>query len=327
MGSVVRLDPITRTRALDAFFNIVLPIFAIIGVGYACGWLKLLGEASSEALNGFVYWVALPALMFQAMAGVDLAELYNPNFIAAFLLASVATGVLAGIVGRLLFRLTVAEASLHGLNAGYPNTGYMGIPLAIAAFGEEAALPAIVAATITVLTISLAIIPIEMSRQGRGQMGKVIGRILKALVTNPMIVAPVLGLVWAGSGLEMAKPIARMTELLGGSAGPCALMAIGLFMVGKPITDGSWEVGVMTFAKLIMQPLFTAVAVLIMFPTDPLWAAVAILLAALPIGSGPFVLAQAQGIYVRRTSTVMLVTTVLSIATVSAFLVVFPLPV
>jgi len=52
---------------------------------------------------------------------------------------------------------------------------------------------------------------------------------------------------------------------------------------------------------------------------------VAILSAALPVGSGPFVLAQAQGIYVRRTSTVMLITTALAIVTISILFLIFPI--
>ncbi len=309
---------------MQAFFDIVLPIFAIVGVGYACGRLRLLGAASSEALNGFVYWVALPALMFQAMAEIDLATIYNPGFIIGFSGALTATWAIAGVVGLLIFRLTVAEASMHGLNGAYPNSGYMGIPLAIAAFGDEAALPAIVAAIISVLSITLAIIPIEFSRRDKSQIHKVLGKIALSVVTNPMLVAPFAALVWAGTGLGLAEPVERFTGILGAAAGPCALIAIGLFLVDKPITEGSFEVGMMTFAKLILHPLLTGFALLVLFPTEPLWAYVGILLAALPIGSGPFVLAQAQGVYPRRTSTAMLVTTVVSVVTVSGFFLVFP---
>ena len=46
---------------MEAVVNIVLPVFGIVLCGYAAGRMKLLGPASSEALNGFVYWVALPA--------------------------------------------------------------------------------------------------------------------------------------------------------------------------------------------------------------------------------------------------------------------------
>lgn len=309
---------------MTALFDIVLPVFAIVASGYVCGWKSLLGPESSEALNGFVYWVALPALLFKAMAGVELEQVYNEAFLLAFSGALIATWALTSLIGWLFFRLNAAEAALHGLNGAYPNTGFMGIPLAIAAYGQAAALPVIVATVISVLSVALAIVPIEIARQRGTGIVKVVGRALVALIRNPMIVAPCAGLLWAWTGIGLPGSVETFTGILGAAAGPCALFSIGLFLVGKPLREGSVEVGSMALAKLVLHPLITAYAVLVLFPTDPLWAKVAILSAALPIGSGPFVLAQAQGIYVRRTSTVMLITTVVSVLTISLFFVMFP---
>lgn len=309
---------------MQALLEVVLPVFAIIAAGYACGFWRLLGVESSEALNGFVYWVALPALLFNAMAAVDLGEIYNGPFLAAFAGASFATWLISSMAGRLIFRLSAAESALHGLNGAYPNSGYMGIPLAIAAFGDAAALPAIVAAVISVFSVSLAIIPIEIARQGKTAFLPLLGRVTKALVSNPMLLAPTAGLLWAQTGVGLHASVATFTDILGNAAAPCALFSIGLFLVGKPLSEGRQEVAAMAIAKLVLHPLLTAFAILLLFPADPLWTVVAILSAALPIGSGPFVLAQAQGIYVRRTSTVMLVTTVVSVVTISVFFLIFP---
>ena len=309
---------------MRALLDVVLPVFAIVAAGYICGWKKLLGTESSEALNGFVYWVALPALLFKAMANVDLAAVWNVNFLAAFAGASIATWMITSLAGYWLFRLNAAEAALHGLNGAYPNSGFMGIPLAIAAYGQQAALPAIVATVVSVLSVALAIVPIEIARHGTQRLGPLMARVLGALARNPMIVAPCAGLFWSWTGLGLPVAVQTFTGILGAAAGPCALFSIGLFLVGKPLREGSAEIAAMALAKLVLHPALTAFAVLVLFPTDPLWATVAILSAALPIGSGPFVLAQAQGIYVRRTSTVMLVTTVASIVTISVLFLVLP---
>lgn len=309
---------------MAALVDIVLPVFAIVAAGYICGWKSLLGPESSEALNKFVYWVALPALLFKAMASVNLPQVYNLPFLVSFAGALTATWLITSVTGWLLFRLNPAEAALHGLNGAYPNTGFMGIPLAVAAFGEAAALPAIVATIISVLSVALAIVPIEIGRQKASDLSSIARHVLLALVRNPMIVAPCVGLAWAWSGIALPAPVSTFTGILGAAAGPCALFSIGLFLVGKPLIEGSLEVAAMALAKLVIHPLLTAFAILILFPTDPLWARVAIMSAALPIGSGPFVLAQAQGIYVRRTSTVILITTVLSTVTISVFFLLFP---
>lgn len=313
-----------KDETVTALFDVVLPVFAIIAAGYVCGRQSLLGPESSEALNKFVYWVALPALLFKAMAGVNLAQVYDRSFLISFSGALAITWAVTSLSGWFFFHLDPAEAALHGLNGAYPNTGFMGIPLAIAAFGEQAALPAIVATIISVLSVALAIVPIEIARQNSGNLFRSVGHVCLALARNPMMVAPCAGLVWAWTGLPLPTPLLTFTSILGAAAGPCALFSIGLFLVGKPLVEGSVEVAAMAFAKLVLHPVLTAALILLLLPTNPLWTKVAILSAALPIGSGPFVLAQAHGIYVRRTSTVMLVTTVLSLVTISVVFAIFP---
>lgn len=304
--------------------DILFPVFAIIATGYAVGRGKVVSAASGGALNAFVYWVALPALLFRAMANVALADVYQPSFIGAFAGASVATWILFSLFSRFAFRLNGAEAALHGLNGAYANTGYLGIPLAIAVFGQDAALPAIIATVISVLSVALAIVPIEIARQDKSNLFGVLWRVTLALLRNPMIIAPCAGLGWAAGGYGIPVSVMTYLDLLGAAAGPCALFSIGLSLVGKRVNEGRGELTSMTIAKLIVNPLLTATAVILILPTDPLWTNVAILLAALPIGSGPFVLAQAYGVYIRQTSAVMLLTTVLSLGTLS--LVVLYLP-
>ncbi|MDH3412900.1 MAG: AEC family transporter, partial [Gammaproteobacteria bacterium] len=78
--------------------------------------------------------------------------------------------------------------------------------------------------------------------------------------------------------------------------------------------------GVMTVAKLIVHPLVTWVLVTRVFEMDHLWAVVTVVVAALPTGATCFVLAQRYGVFVARTSSVTLASTLLSVITVSALL-------
>ena len=98
----------------------------------------------------------------------------------------------------------------------------------------------------------------------------------------------------------------------------------GLFMVGKKLSEGRAETLAMTGTKLLLHPALTALLLIFVFPTDPTWMKVAILMAALPTGTGSFVLAQAYGVYVLRTSSATLATTVLSVVTIAIFFIVFP---
>jgi predicted permease len=130
----------------------------------------------------------------------------------------------------------------------------------------------------------------------------------------------------AAGNVGIPVPAARLFELLGASAGPGALFAIGIFLVGKGMGHQRVEIAWMSFAKLCVHPLITWILVTWVFSMDPFWAASAIFIAAMPAGSALFVVAQKAGIEVERMSATILVSTVLSVATLSVLLVrLFPL--
>ena len=90
-------------RSMEAIIDVVLPVFAIIAAGWLCGRLGLLGDDASQALNGFVYFAALPALFFGAMARVPLGETFNLPFILDYMGAVIALAVLTWLIGRRFF--------------------------------------------------------------------------------------------------------------------------------------------------------------------------------------------------------------------------------
>lgn len=310
---------------MSAIINVVFPVFAIILCGYLAGRKKILGDHGTEALNKFVYWVALPALLFRAMANVDMETLFNWGFLSAYMGAQAATMILAMFFGTLLFKNTVPESAVNGMNAVYGNTGYMGIPLSIAAFGEAAAIPAIITAVInSSIIIAIATIQIEVSQSKSGGFVGVMKDVARALGTSPILIAPAAGILVSASGFELPQAIDTFTKIVGDAAGPCALFAIGLFLVGKPVSEGIAETAVTTTMKLLVQPLITWWLVVEFFNMPPLWGIIAILMAATPTGAGSFVLAQQYNVYVSRTSSVILISTILSTITLSIFFMIYP---
>ena len=69
---------------MSAVINVAVPVFAIMLAGYLAGRFRILGESSSEALNAFVYWFALPPVLFLSMASVPIGEIFNWPFIWTF---------------------------------------------------------------------------------------------------------------------------------------------------------------------------------------------------------------------------------------------------
>src|SRR6476659_2298792 len=121
--------------------NLAIPYFGLIFIGFACGKAKGMPESGLSWMNFFLLSVSLPALLFGIMSKTPFAELNNPPFLVATTLGTVTAFFLAMLVGKLIGRLSLREATLAGLSGAYGNIGYMGPGLALALLGSKAAAP------------------------------------------------------------------------------------------------------------------------------------------------------------------------------------------
>jgi len=304
---------------MSAVIQVVLPVFGIILCGYLLGRFRILGEASTDALNRFVYYVALPALFVISMARVNIDAVLNWPFLAAMGGAQLATFVLALAVARVAFPGRLGRLSLHGMAAVFGNTGYMGIPLLQTAFGEAGVLPAVVATVwhgAVVMGLGIVLLEADFNR-GDGPI-RLVGSVLGGIVRSPLILSAALGLALSALSLPLPTALARFLDILSAAAAPCALFAMGLFLVGRSVTSGAAEIGWLVVLKLAVQPALTYVLAFQVFDLDRLWALSAVALAALPTGALVFILAQQYGTYTERATSAILISTVASVVTLSA---------
>ena len=301
--------------------TIVLPIFALIFAGWLVRRMGVLGPHATSELNRFVVYLALPALLFDIIANAPLSDIWQPGFIGAF-------GLGAGIVfvATVLLRLRyrpLADAAIDGLNASYANTGFVGFPLALAALGQQAMAPTLAATIVTVCVLfGIAIVLIETGLQTEQRRRDLVLKVGGNLVRNPLIIAPVLGAVFPVTGIAMPQALDSFLSLLGGAASPCALVALGLFLA-QNADSGRSDVkaaSLLVVFKLLAQPIVTFVLAVYVFRLSPLLTQTAVLMAALPTGTGPFMLAELYRREAGITSRVVLGSTVLSLLTIRAYL-------
>ncbi len=301
---------------------IVLPIFALIFAGWLTRRIGVLGPHATTELNRFVVYLALPALLFDIIAHSRWVDVWQPGFIAVF-----------GLSALLIFAVTVAfrlrrprhlaDAVIDGLNAGYANVGFIGFPLTLVALGRDALAPTLTATVITVCVLfGVAIVLIEIGLQTEKRPAQSIMKVSQSLLRNPLLVAPVLGALVPLSGLSVPDPVESFLKLLGGAASPCALVALGLFLATQRETAYRQyrTTALLAGVKLVLQPLVAWVFASFVFRLSPLLTHAAVLLAALPTGTGPFMLAEFYGREAHVTSNVVLVSTIASILTISGYL-------
>lgn len=302
--------------------NVVLPIFALILTGWLARRLRILGENALSELNRFVVYLALPALLFDIIANAKWSDLAQPAFILAFSGGMFAIFVLVLVI-QLRRTRHLADAAIDALNGSYANTGFIGFPLILVFLGHKALAPTLVATILTVSALfGVGIIMIEMGLQGEVKRRIIIVKVAKSLVRNPLLVSPALALAVPLSGVSVPGSVNVFLKLLGGAASPCALIALGLFLAGKSVDRAKNQnvtVTLLLVLKLIFQPLITwGLAVALHLP--PMLTHTAVLLAALPTGTGPFMLAEFYRREAGTTSRCVLMSTVVSLFTLSFYL-------
>jgi predicted permease len=304
---------------VNALLNVSLPVFGVVLCGYLAAKFRLLGPQSSEALNGFVYYFAMPALLFVFVVRAPVEQIFYWPFLAAWGGGFAITFALMALISRLVYRDRLAVMTLRSMNGVFANTGYMGIPLVMTAYGEAAALPAIMATVfLSLVGISLTVALIEIDLRRSAGTTRIARDVATSLLKNPFVIPVFLAVFIQQLGVPVPVPVLRFGDLLGNAAGPCALFSLGMFAAGQLLRSGLGETGLMTLMKLVVHPLVTWLLVTQVFEMDRLWAMVTVIVASLPTGATCFVLAQRYKVFEARTSSTTLASTALSVLTVSA---------
>lgn len=307
---------------MQAIFNVALPIFGVILTGYLAGKWRILGGEATAALNAFVSYFALPILFFGTLARTPVNAVLDPALMAGFGLVVLATFAVGMLSTRLAVRGGLARMSLQGIAASWGNVGYMGVPLCLAAFGEQGLPPAMLTVIVTaVISMVFGVMLIELEvAAGHGPIITFFNAAWN-VARNPLPVSIAVGIAYSGLALPLPTPVEKWIDLLGAAAAPCALFAIGLFLSDKSVRSGLAEAGLATLIKLLLQPLLAACLLPFFVDLKSVPGQVALLMAALPTAANAFVLAKQFDIQVEQNTASVLLSTGFSVVTVSALLV------
>ena len=311
-------------RFVEATLNIIVPVFGLIVCGYLVAKTPILSRGGVIGINNFVFYVAIPALLFRSVArGLAQTDL-DPQIIVAyfgggFLLFAFAMGA-----ARVVFGRPLVEQAVFAMAAVFGNTVMLGLPLILMAFGGDG----IIAITMIIafhssIFIALTTIIIEFGRSNEGGSSQILFATVRALGRNPVIISLTTGLIWGLLDLPIPNMINNFVNLLAGAAAPCALFALGAAMTDYKIAGNLRESLAIVALKLVAMPLLVWLSAEFVFGLSPLYVAVATIAAAMPVGANVYILAQKYETYVARSASSVLISTGLSVLTVSILVALF----
>jgi malonate transporter len=288
----------------------------VIFIGFACARWRRIPDEGLAWMNFFILYVTLPALFFRILSRTPLEQLAQTGFIAATTLASASAFAIAFAVGLVLRRGRPDEALLAGVAGGFGNVGYMGPGLALAALGAEAAAPvALIFCFDALLFFVLVPLLMAFARTSGAGIGRALWDVTRGVALNPLLLSAALGATAAAVGFEPPVAADRLLQFLYASAAPCALFALGVTVALRPVGRVLPDVPVLVVVKLVVHPAIVLALLQALGPFHPVWTSTAVLMAALPPALTAYVLARQYGIWIEQASSVVLIGTLASVAT------------
>jgi predicted permease len=275
----------------------LLALFAIIGLGWVTGRTRILGPRAANTLGGAAFRLFIPALLFRTTARVSLAQLPWAT-IAAYYLPTVTVLLLAYAWHRLRHPEHPAEPTVRALSMSFSNSVQLGLAVASALFGALGLSIHVALASmqsLVLLTLSTVLVETDLSRhpsnRENGALATVVTTVRRAVV-HPVVLPVVLGLAYSTTGWRIPGPIDDVLNVLGQAVVPVSLVAIGLTLAEHGLTGAFAHTVAQSLGKLVVQPAVVLLVAYFGFGLRGLPLTVAVMLAALPVGSNVLLFAQ-----------------------------------
>jgi malonate transporter and related proteins len=288
--------------------DILLPLTLLLGLGYVCIRFGVLSSALLPHLSQFVIKVSLPAFLLSALASKNLAEIWQPIYIAAYALGSLLVFAITIAYFYYYLQQHLTQASVLAMGASMSNTGFIGSAILTLLLDSHAA----VYLSLTLIIENLCIVAVMLVlAEGAGQQQTakwlLYRNTLFKLLKNPVILAIILGMLLAAFEVKIPQFLLETLQRLGQTASPLALFIIGAGLVGISIQSIDRESLILVALKLIVMPIMIfSLLYLFAAPTEMLYAGT--LLAILPMPVAFAIFAEHYGMRQRALAPLMLST-------------------
>jgi len=309
-----------------AILEIVFPIFAIAFIGYLVTYAGLFNARDIRGISRFVFDIAIPIMLFNSMARIDLPDTLNWGFLLSYYLVAVFMFFLGMAISSRWFQHSIQEQSVFGLGSSYSNTVLVGLPIITTGLGEQALLPMFMLISIHSALLFFLVTLMAERNGGAGPdrtIPVIAGQSLKKMVSNPIIIGLATGLLFNLLAISIPTPIAKTIELISGAALPSALFVLGASLSAYKLAGHFRAAWTLTGLKLLLMPALVALLAFVVFDLQPLWAAVAVMNAGMPLGINVYMFAQKYEAGIETISTAILLSTSLSVVTISLMLFIF----
>lgn len=305
---------------LDIIF-VILPIFALMGLGYVAVLRRLFPAEGVRSLIAFVNNFATPCLLYHSISTSDFRSAFNLAIIAPFYLGAFICFAVGIVIARRAFSNSPGESVAAGFSGTFTNTVLVGLPILTRAYGDGA-LPV----TLSIIGLHGAIlltagmVTMELVKRDGQPLGKTLLVAIRRVVSNPLIWGIAAGIIGSVLEITLIEPAEAFFVMMGQAVVPAALFGIGGALVEFKLSENWKQALVASLIKLILHPAIAYVLMVWVLHVPLDIARYGILLSAMPAGVNIYVFATYYDRGVSVATNTILIATVLSAATITGWL-------
>lgn len=297
--------------------NATVPVFLMMLLGMAFRKIGLMDQEFASKMNQFVFKIALPAVLFQDLAGEDFYEVWDGAFVAFCFFATLISIMAIAVVSRFFVK---REIRGEFVQASYRSSAaLLGIAFIQNIYGDAGMAPLMIIGTVPLYNI-MAVLVLSFMNPAAGKLDKVaLKKAAVGIVTNPILWGIAVGLIWSLCRIPQPEILKKSVDSVAALATPMGLMAMGAGFEGKKALAMVKPTMAASSLKLvILAAVFLPAAVWLGFEREQLVAVLIMLGSATTVSC--YVMAKNMGHDGVLTSSVVMVTTCLSAFTLTGWL-------
>lgn len=289
--------------------NATVPVFAMIILGMFFKKIGIIDDVFASKMNKFVFLIPLPVLLFKDLATLDFNTIWDTKFVLFCFFITILSIL---IVTLLSFLLKNKRNQGEFIQASYRSSAaLLGIALIQNVYGKATMAPLMIIGSVPLYNIMAVIVLSFFSPERKGLSKEVWLKTIKGILTNPILIGIVVGILWSLLHLPMPTMLDKTVTSIGNVVTPLGLMAMGATFNYKEALGDLKPALCASFIKLFgFCAMFLPLAIYLGFQGEQLIAILVMLGSATTVSC--FVMAKNMGHTGILTSTVVMLTTIFS---------------
>jgi malonate transporter and related proteins len=312
---------------MSALLDVILPVFLLIGFGYAAAYSKLFDDGAVDGLMRFAQNFAAPCLLFKSVAELDLSSAYHPALFASFYAGAFSSFGLGYLGACKLFGRTAADSVAIGFACMFSNSLLLGVPITERAYG-----PGALSGNYAIISLhapllygfGITVMELVHSKGTGLSLPRLVTQVLRAILSQPLVIGIIAGFAANLSGVALPQVAWSAIDMMARTAIPAALFGLGGVLLRYRPEGDMKCITMVCLCSLIVHPAITYLLGRYTFGLSVPDLRSAVIAGAMAPGVNAFLFANMYGAAKRVAASAVLIGTVATIFTAWGWLAILP---